>query len=384
MRLLSTVERINAIQFLTGVGIMAGFTYIPLFLRDFKATNEEVAFVAAGFAVLLFFSSIIAGRIADLTSRTRVVIVGLVSTALTFFFVSLSNSITSLALFRILSGLTIGIYPAALAALSFETRKGFLGKFSSFNSLGWACGALFGGIVAEFTSYSTTFFLSGLLFVTALILAFTIPDTTLLKKVESESQPFLPLSVFKTNALVYLTLLLRHGTASAVWVFWPLFLEEIGASDSIIGVIQALNFLTQFFIMFLLTDRGDPKTLILIGFGLSGLTFMLMITFPELLIVGIAQLILGIGWSALYVGVLRRSVENATERATAAGGLGATLSISGLAGPIIASFLALWIEEPFMLTMWVAMAASFLAGFIYLVWNKDSSNVSNVFIANSV
>ena len=59
MRAPSTVERINIIQFLTGIGVMAGFTYIPLYLRDLGASNEEVAFVAAGFAILLFFSSII-------------------------------------------------------------------------------------------------------------------------------------------------------------------------------------------------------------------------------------------------------------------------------------------------------------------------------------
>ncbi|MFX1512891.1 MAG: MFS transporter, partial [Promethearchaeota archaeon] len=223
-----------------------------------------------------------------------------------------------------------------------------------------------------FIDYSTTYFLSAILFLIALILAFPIPDTALLQKVKRQSQPFLPLSVFKANANVYITLLLRHGTANAVWVFWPLFLEEIGASDSIIGLIQAINFLTQFFVMFLLTDRGDPRTLILIGFGLSGFTFMLMIAFPELLIVGIAQVVLGIGWSALYVGALRRSVENSTERATAAGGLGATLSMSALVGPIIASFLAFWIKDPFMITMWVAMIASFSAGLFFLMWVKFS------------
>ncbi len=363
---------------------MVGFTFVPLYLRDLKASYSEIAFVAAGYAILLFFSSLIAGRIADLSSRTRVIIVGLVSTTLAFFLLSFSNTVTSLALFRIVSGFTIGIYPAALAALSFETRVGSLGKFSSFNSLGWASGALFGGLIAEYLGYSAAFFISAILFLIALILALSLPETRLFNSFKGKSPPIFPLTILKANAAVYMTFLLRHGTAMAVWVFWPLFLEEIGANDFQIGIVQCANFLTQFFVMFLLTDRGDPKTLIMIGFGLSGLTFMIMIAIPQLLIVGIAQIVLGIGWSALYVGALRGSVENSTERATAAGGLGATQSMSALAGPIIASFLALWIDKPFMSTMWLAMIASFFAGLIFLIWEKNSTHSENTIVIDSI
>jgi sugar phosphate permease len=178
--------------------------------------------------------------------------------------------------------------------------------------------------------------------------------------------PLIPLKMIIRNREVILPFIMRHATASSIWVLWPLFLkEEIGLSLFQIGLVQATNALTQFGAMFLLGDRISPRKSVGIGLILSSiavLSFVVVKSFPLFLL---TQVILGLSWANLFVGNLRSMLIKNKERATAVGLLNSSISLSALIGPFIALILVEILPQiPYEAPMILAGISAFLA-FIY-------------------
>ncbi|MHA1166976.1 MAG: MFS transporter, partial [Candidatus Hodarchaeales archaeon] len=135
---------------------------------------------------------------------------------------------------------------------------------------------------------------------------------------------------------------------SLLSTLWPLFLKELGFDNFQIGVVQSVNAMTQFIVMYLLTDSLKSESLLPAGLLLSCFTFITFLMTENFYLFLITQVFLGISWAALYVGAVKYITENNpfNERGTASGFLASTLSVSGLVGPFYAfAFLQLFQEE---------------------------------------
>ncbi len=326
----------DIIQAMAGAAILSSFTYVPILAKvimgDTTETKYFISLLVMSYGIASFLSSYIFGRAGDIMGRRVILHFGLMTATVSFTLLVFVQGPEALFIIRVLNGLSIGIYPGALAAYAYESNVK-MGRFASFGSLGWGVGTLISGFAAMF-DIRLAFEVAGIFFMFAFLSALTLP------KIQREKidVPMIPIETLKRNYPVYLAVFIRHSSAYAIWTYWPLFLSWLGADLFMIGVIQAMNSISQFFFMIVLTDRFDCERLVITGLGASAVTFMWFMFITNYVEMIPAQLLLGFSWSCLYVGALKYVTERNVERSTASGLLQSTMSISSVLGPIIAAF----------------------------------------------
>jgi MFS family permease len=323
----------DSIQFLSYAAIMASLLFIPSFAQDLGASNFEVGLIVASYGAALFLSSYIFGRLADIHGRIFFLRVGLFVSGITFFLQIFSFNPEILLLVRILNGLSIGIFPAALISHVHDLGKS-LGKFSSYGSLGWAFGSFLAGIIS---SYHNIFLFSSSLF----FLSFLISLKVEIKESSSSlSIPFFPINLIRKNLSLYFSYFLRHLGATSIWAIFPLYLVELGANKFWIGVLFGINSSIQFFVMRYYADRFKGEVLVKGGLLLSTLVFFSYALATSYLQIIPIQILLAVSWSCLYVGSLLDLTNKNIEKATSVGILNSVISLSGIFGPIFAGIIS--------------------------------------------
>jgi MFS family permease len=331
-------ERMAIIQIMGGAAMFSSFTYAPILARDYLGADEFFVTLMVGFyAAAAFISSYIFGRAGDIYGRRTILRLGLFLSILSFGVLVFATSPEILFIVRIMNGFSSGIYPGALAAYAYETRLG-MGKFASFGAIGWGIGTICAGYFAGLGIY-LVFLLASIFFIIAFASALTLQPI----KREQMEIPRFPIETLKRNKTVYISVLIRHSSTSAVWTLWSLYLVDIGGDYLMIGLIQATNSISQVIFMVLLTDRLNHKTLISIGLISTMMSFASLLVATNIWEVFPSQVIIGLAWACLYVGSLRFLTENNEDRSTASGLLTSIFSLSSILGPIIAAILyALW------------------------------------------
>jgi MFS family permease len=331
-------KKIGMIQAMAGAAMLSSLTYTPILARDYLGIDELfITIIVGSYATAAFISSYIFGRAGDVYSRRVVLQFGLCLSTISIVILILVTTPEALFLVRILNGFCIGMYPGSLAAYAYD-KKIKMGRFASFGAVGWGIGTVFAGIAGSFGIYYT-FFLSSIFYAFAFVSALTLPA---LKRTKIKV-PWFPVETFKRNYLVYLSIFIRHGSASALWTLWSLFLVDLGGDYIIIGFIQATNSISQFVFMIILTDRLDSNTLISAGLLATMINFVGLALVTNIMQVFITQVILGLSWACLYVGSLKFVTENNEDRSTASGLLASMISLASVIGPVITLILySIW------------------------------------------
>ena len=255
------------------------------------------------------------------------------------------------------------MYPAALAAFAYEA-KAKMGKFSSFNALGWGIALLFSGPIADNLGIRFVFYLASAMVISAFLIALTLEPV----REEIISSPLFPTKMFGKNREILIPFIARHSTMSAIWVLWPIFLREVIHLNYFeIGIVLATNAFIQFPAMYFFGDMMSPRKSVGTGLILSSiaaLSFIVIDSFPLFLV---TQIFLGFSWAFLFVGSLRTMMIKNRERATAAGLLNSSMSLSALVGPILALIMiGILPKMPYTSPMILAGLISFLS-FAYFV-----------------
>jgi DHA1 family quinolone resistance protein-like MFS transporter len=326
--------KINLIRFLTYAAAQVSFIYIPVFARQLGIPDVGIGIIVALYSSALFFSSYIFGRASDRFGRKIFIIVGLIAATVAFFLQIFAYDYVPLLIIRTLVGFCVGIYPSALIAYVYE-KKTNMGKFASFGSLGWFVGLLIAGIIITYFTIREIFILSSFFSLLAFFVALTLEPI----KNRTIKVPFFPLKILKKNKSVYLSVLIRHCGAYVIWTFWPLYLISIGASLFWVAMIEAVNYFTQFVVMYFVTDRFKETMLLKLGFFLSAVTFFIYTLANNFLQILPVQILLGTSWGLMYVGALRYVCEKNDEKATVSGILDSMLSLSAIIGPILATII---------------------------------------------
>ncbi|MGA1792590.1 MAG: MFS transporter [Thermoplasmatota archaeon] len=366
-------KRIAAIQVLSSGAFLASFTYIAIYAKEAGLTNFHITVMASLYATATFFSAYIFGRLADTYGKRKVLIVGLFSLIFLTASQALASDVFSFLSYRFFAGIGFGMFPAALAAYAFET-KAKMGRFSAFGALGWGLSLLFSGVIADLFGVWSVFVFASAMVLIGLVIATRlgrIPEVRI-------RSPLLPIRMFLKNYRVLVPFIVRHSTAASIWVLWPVFLhEKLGLNFWEIGIVQATNALTQFLSMFIIGDHLKPRTLIAIGLITSALAFISFTLIQEFPLFLITQVLLGFSWANLYVGSLRLMLERNKERASAAGLLASSISLSSLIGPLISLLIVQLIPvSSFEGPMYLAFGASLLAFFFFLSQIKGLERVA--------
>ena len=327
----AALRRAVAIQSLSNAGTSAVALFIPLLAHRLGASAWELGLIGASFGGALFVSAYVFGRAADQGRRRHLIRLGMAACAFAAPLHAFATDPSGLALARGLFGFASGIYPAALISYAYDANRR-PGRFAGWGALGWGVGTLGAGLLGD---DPLVFWASAALLLAALGFALRLeprPEARL--KVS-----WFPREVIATNLPAYLAMLFRHTGAAAVWVIFPLYLVQLGASPLWIGVLYFLNTGTQFLFMGWL-DRFAARDLVLAGLVTSAVVFVLFYLAPTWEVLLPVQVLLALSWGTLYVGTLAWVMEHNVERATSSGLLQSTQSLAGVVGPLLGGLVA--------------------------------------------
>ncbi len=342
----------HAIKFFSAAAVWGIFNYIPIFAKSFGISDAQIGLIASAYAAAVAVSTYLFGRLADTFGRRTLIIAGLLLSALSFLLYNFASDFTSLLAVRVLSGIAISIHSAALVAYAHDAGHK-LGRLTSFEALGIAIWSVVIGIAAVYSGINAVFIISAALSFAALLVSFRLENTAH-KKI---AVPLFPYHIIKKNLPVYVSFSIRHAAANSIWVFWGLYLLQLGADLFLVGLSMAINTFTQFVVMYKFTDKIKVDKLIKFGTILSAVTFLAYGLAADIWQVLFVQVILGTSWAFLYVGSIRWVAENTREKATGIGLLGSFLNMSMIAGTLIATSVIVF--GGYRMIMYVAAALAF-------------------------
>lgn len=312
------------------VAISSSIMFVPTLARDFGASHKIISLIVASYNLALFMAYYLFGRASDVYGRRLFLKAGLLASVIAFGLQAFTSDPRTLLAARTLAGFTAGIFPAALTAYMFERRED-MGKFNAYGSLGWALGTLVAGFLAY---YKEVFIMGSLSFILAYLITLRLPHVSE-KRIHV---PLFPARLIRKNLNVYIAFILRHTGANMAWTILPLYMSNLGASTTAIGVLYAINTGTQSIVMRFI---GGIKSQSLINTGLL-LSALVFVSYPlasSYIQVAPIQVMLGVAWSALYVGCLKTLDEENVEKATSTGLLYAAGSLSAIIGPLFCGLL---------------------------------------------
>jgi len=205
-----------------------------------------------------------------------------------------------------------------------------LGKFSSFGSLGTGTGWLAAGLIAEYFAIKGVFTFSAVIFAISFLISMTFPPMPKRRY----KVPFFPVNLFRRYLSIFLSYLIRHIGASAVWIIYPLYLQSLGISYFWISVLYAINPFGQFILMYTVTDKLSANRLMSLGLLFSATAFFSMSLAGNAWHIVPVQLLVAASWSCLYVGALRYVTEGDVRKVTTTGLLNSIIYLGNIVGPL--------------------------------------------------
>ena len=201
--------------------------------------------------------------------------------------------------------------------------------------MGWLAGIAAAGIANDLQLIfliSTAFFIIGLMF------TIKLPNPAQ----EKELEPGTTKKVISKNKFLFLSLLLRHIGASAVWVILPIMIvEKLGGELYTISIVYVANTLTAFVLMNLMATKITLSniTKFKIGIGSTTFVFIGLSVITEWWMAMPFMSLVGATWAFLFIGGNFHLMEN-NPRSTSTGIFSSTLSIATVVGPVIGGSIA--------------------------------------------
>lgn len=367
--------RHNSIQLFTYASLAITSLAMPLYARDLGATTAFIGFIGAGYGLASFLSNTVFGRAGDRFDRRLLLLAAFLASAFTGLLQFLATSPTMFLAARFFFGLTIGMISPTLSAYVYDVKRP-LGKFTSYNALGWLLASLLIVAVAEageaanpppfLSSLNALFLLAVLFCLVGFFLSLGLKPMRL-----GINVPLFPRELLRRNLHVYLSVFIRHFGAASIWVIYPIYIIELGGSVAMVGWVHIVNMVFQVLVyrnVEQVRRLASAQTLIAIGLVLSAATF-LSFTFAQ----NAWQLLplqapLGVSFACLWLGSMKEILERNEERATATGLLNASMNLSNVAGPLAGGLIAAALG--FHATMYFATTATVLSFVLFLLLRR--------------
>jgi len=356
---------IGVIALLVYAALEASIVFIPLYAQDLGASYFEVGVVGLSYGMAYFLASFFFGWQSDKSGRVNLIKIGLGIGSIAFFLQALANTLPYLMLVRAFCGFSLGVSSAAMIAYAFET-EGVVGKFTSYGALGLVVGSAVAAIIKE---YDQLFTMSAIMCFVAFILSLFLKEQTRERKALIAH----PGQVLMRDWKIFLPFFLRQIGARGIWIIMPLFLADLGASKSWIGILWMINFGAQFITM-RFTERFTESKMFILGIILSGIVFLGYFAAANYLQVIPIQVLLGISWSAFYVGALVLLMRKGEERGTSSGILFSITSLCEGLGPFFGGALVQLMGFKFTMIYAAVMSFAGLPIAFRMKANKEASS----------
>lgn len=326
---------------------------MPIIAKGVTNSLFEIGIIVASFSFSQILSEMYFGRISDKKGKRLLFIrIGFIGCAITFGLHYFADDATLLLLARLGAGITSGIMIPAMLAYVYEAGqdKTKVASVVSFHALGWLAGIVAAGIVND---VKIIFLVSSGFFLIGLILSLRLPNILSKKELESGTIK----KIISKNRFLFLSLLLRHIGAAAVWTILPIMLmEKLGAQLYEIAIIYVSNTLAAFIIMNLMAGkiRINHVTKFKIGIGATTFVFIGLALVTDWWMTMPFMALVGATWAFLFIGGNFYLMEN-NPKSTSVGIFSSTLSISMVIGPIIAGTIAFYLDYVYVMYFAVAI-----------------------------
>jgi len=329
---------IRSATFFQHAGISIVFVFMPIIAKSVSESILEIGLLVASFSFAQILSEIYFGRHSDKKGiRLKFIRIGFIGCALAFGMHYFADDISLLFLARIGAGIASGIMIPAMIAYAYEinVEKRRAATIISFHALGWLAGIAAAGFANDL---KLIFLVSAASFIVGLMFTIKLPNTSQ----EKELEPGATKKIISKNKFLFLSLLLRHIGAAAVWTILPLMLmEKLGAELYQISIIYVANTLTAFVLMNLMASRINISdiTKFKIGIGCTVFVFIGLSVITDWWMAMPFMALVGGTWAFLFIGGNFHLMEN-NPRSTSVGIFSSTLSIAAVVGPVIAGVIA--------------------------------------------
>lgn len=338
MQKVHVTNLLRSATFFQHAGVSIVFVFMPIIAKGVTDSILEIGLVVASFSFAQILSEIYFGRHSDKKgTRLKFIRIGFIGCAAAFGLHYFADDMTLLFLARIGAGIASGIMIPAMIAYAYElnVEKKRAATIISFHALGWLAGIAAAGFANDL---KLIFLISAASFVIGLMFTIKLPNISQEKELESGTTK----KIIVKNKFLFLSLLLRHIGAAAVWTILPLMLiEKLGAELYQISIIYVANTVTAFILMNLMASRINFSniTKFKIGIGCTVFVFIGLSVITEWWMAMPFMALVGATWAFLFIGGNFHLMEN-NPRSTSTGIFSSTLSIGMVIGPIIAGSIA--------------------------------------------
>ncbi|MBI1398233.1 MAG: MFS transporter [Betaproteobacteria bacterium] len=163
--------------FVSGASMRAADPLLPTLAHDFGVRVRDAALVLTSLMFAYGMFQAVHGPLGDRFGKLRIIAIAMLGASAASAGCALSPTLSSLVLFRFLTGMTSGaIIPLSFAFIgdrfSYAGRQAILGRFIAGTLLGQSFGPLVGGILSDTVGWRWTFVvLSAAFFVVAVLVA---------------------------------------------------------------------------------------------------------------------------------------------------------------------------------------------------------------------
>jgi MFS family permease len=330
----------NTIFFLSTAATSMSVLFIPVIAERIGASNLMIGVIVSMYGLMSLLSMYLFGWVSDNKGRLLLIRAGMLVSAVTFLSQVFADTEMKILVVRSLCGLSIGVFYSSLVMYGVESGKK-LGKYTSFESLGWGVGNLVAGLMAGSVVAGVVIGYVDIFKVAAAIFFACFFLSLLLKEGEAPKvkSPLIPLSIIKKNANIYFPFLLRDTGAYCAWTFFPLYLMGLGASDFWIGFIIFLNSGLQF-PMKQYVDRFGFEKLFTWGMAISAVALYAYVLPRNYIEVIPAQILIALAWTTLSVGAMGLLTERNHEKATVIGLFSSTRGVAQILAPLVGGVIA--------------------------------------------
>ena len=344
--------------FCANIGFLATVTFVPLFARSLGIGMAEIGFIMGMYFIVATIMMVTIGSLSDIGGlRNIIIVIGLAGSAVIYWLIGISTTYPQLLILAGLLAAADSAYrPTSVVVIAQLSSRSTLGRnigiFNAFIAGGMGVGCLIGGQIADKFGLSSVFTMSALILVVGTLSSMTSLRFDKKNIFRSNSRSWkrinLNLSSMRREYLITSGLLLlcvgiffRNAGFRGVTSFLPIYLTNLGADNSLIGLIIAFNFAVQIILMpsiGWMSDRIGRKRILSLGMFATFLaTFLLSTVNNPIEVFGI-ELAVAFSWACLLVASNAFVADiSPPERLGSMMGLVFTsMNLGGVIGPIVA------------------------------------------------
>ncbi|WP_276883273.1 MFS transporter [Campylobacter cuniculorum] len=299
--------------FTTNMGLSQIAPILPLYLRELGLKDHaDIAFFSGlGFGITPLFVAIFSPLWAFLATKygyKSMLLRASLGMSISTFCLSFANSGVDVVIIRALMGVVAGFTSAAVVFIAVIFPKSkvayALGTLSTASISGSLIGPLFGGIVAEFLSIRSVFYLIAFFIACSFITIYFFIDEKRILKKQEKSTGTIKQNIFLILTLFIATFFIQFGVSGTMPIL-TLLVEQIYQGEKIAfwaGIVVASSGISNLLFATKLgkiADKTGPSKIIFIALLFSGLMFYLQAIAHNVYMLILVRLFLGIGLGGL-------------------------------------------------------------------------------------